>query len=104
MIIELSGNALNETLHPCQFGDNRVNADQKGHPSVHNDPKVVNFLHMFKFMTANGNAVFKLNGFLISIRRNYILQRSSRSFFQSTTPASGLDHSETWCNLQHGIA
>jgi hypothetical protein len=68
MIIELPRNALIETQHPCQFGDNRLNMAQKGHPSIHNDPKILNFLYMFKFMTPN--AVFKPNGFLISIRRN----------------------------------
>jgi hypothetical protein len=41
---------------------------QKRQSSVQNDPKVLNFFDMFKFMTPD--VVVKPNGFLISIERN----------------------------------
>jgi hypothetical protein len=65
IIIELPRNAANETQNLCRLGDNRLNMAQKGHSSVPNDPKVLNFLDMFKF-----NTVVKPNGFLLSIKIN----------------------------------
>jgi hypothetical protein len=90
MIIELPRYALYETQQPCRFGNNCLNMAQKGHPSVKNVLKVLNFLDLFKFMTPN-----------VSPKSTCILQRSSPTFFQCTNPASGSDHSETCGNRQN---
>jgi hypothetical protein len=95
MIIELPRNTLNETLHPCRFGGNRLNMAQKGHSSVQNDPKILNLLDMFKFMTPPCSYPTQWVSYFYSKKSTRILQRSIRTFFQSTTLTSGPDHSET---------
>jgi hypothetical protein len=57
---------------------------QKGHSSVHNDPRVLNFLDMFKFMTLN--AIVKPNGFLISIKKNRLAFCSVQAELFSRAP------------------
>jgi hypothetical protein len=79
MIIELPRNALNETQHSCRT----LNIAQKGHSTIQNDPKVLNFLlDTFKFMTHN--AVVKPNGFVFSIKSNRFAFCSVQAELSST--------------------